>query len=214
MSISTGGIVLCGGKSRRMGRSKADLPFGPETMLQRVVRLLSGVVGPIVVVAAPGQVLPDLADDVLLAHDQNPENGPLEGLAAGLAALEGHADAAYVTGCDVPLLVPGFVKDMIHQLGDAEMAVPKTDGYLHPLSAVYRLSVLTRVRELLAAGRRRPAFLFEGAQVEVVDPRQLPSDPELLTLHNLNQPEDYIAALQLAGVPLDPDVRQSLTSAE
>jgi CTP:molybdopterin cytidylyltransferase MocA len=49
------GIVLCGGKSTRMGTSKALLPFGPETMLQRVVRLLSDIVSPIVAVAAAGQ---------------------------------------------------------------------------------------------------------------------------------------------------------------
>ena len=51
---------LCGGKSTRMGVPKATLPFGPETMLQRVVRLLGTVVSPIVVVAARGQELPEL----------------------------------------------------------------------------------------------------------------------------------------------------------
>jgi molybdenum cofactor guanylyltransferase len=61
MAESYGGIVLCGGRSTRMGSSKALLPFGPETMLQRVVRLLSSVVSPIVVVAAVNQELPELA---------------------------------------------------------------------------------------------------------------------------------------------------------
>ena len=55
-----GGIVLCGGKSSRMGTSKALLPFGPETMLQRVIRLLGELVSPIVAVAAAGQALPEL----------------------------------------------------------------------------------------------------------------------------------------------------------
>ena len=59
-----GGIVLCGGRSTRMGTSKAMLPFGPETMLQRVVRLLGTVVSPIIVVAAPEQSLPKLPDEV------------------------------------------------------------------------------------------------------------------------------------------------------
>ena len=56
-SCKRAGIVLCGGKSTRMGVPKATLPFGPETMLQRVVRLLGTVVSPIVVVAARGQEL-------------------------------------------------------------------------------------------------------------------------------------------------------------
>ena len=61
--VSSGRVVLCGGESRRMGQPKAWLPFGPERMLQRVVRLVGrGGVGPIVVVAAPGQDLPPLPD--------------------------------------------------------------------------------------------------------------------------------------------------------
>jgi len=55
-----GGIILCGGQSKRMGRPKATLPFGGEVMRQRVVRILGEVVTPLVVVAAPEQVLPEL----------------------------------------------------------------------------------------------------------------------------------------------------------
>ena len=58
--MTAGGIVLCGGKSTRMGVAKATLPFGPETMLQRVVRLLGTTVSPIAAVAARDQVLPEL----------------------------------------------------------------------------------------------------------------------------------------------------------
>src|SRR5436309_3861988 len=81
------GIILAGGKSSRMGLPKATLPFGPELMLQRVVRLLSAVVQPIVVVAAPNQELPPLPGNVLLARDEREARGPLEGLFAGLSAL-------------------------------------------------------------------------------------------------------------------------------
>src|SRR5688572_22622973 len=122
--MRTAGIILCGGQSSRMGRPKATLPFGPELMLQRVVRLLAEVVEPIVVVAAPGQELPPLPLGVLIAHDEREGRGPLEGLLAGLTALEGQVDAAYATSCDVPLLVPDFVRQMIARLGSHEIAVP------------------------------------------------------------------------------------------
>src|SRR4051812_9886641 len=102
MAINSGGIVVCGGQSTRMGTSKALLPFGPETMLQRVVRILADVVSPIVVVAAIDQELPELPRDVLLTRDEQQGRGPLEGLRAGLKALPTHVDAAYVTSCDVP----------------------------------------------------------------------------------------------------------------
>src|SRR6476620_11737545 len=104
--MTAGGIVLCGGLSTRMGSSKALLPFGSETMLQRVVRLLGTVVSPLVVVAAPEQALPDLPAAVTITRDENPGRGPLEGLRAGLKALPTGIDIAYVTSCDVPLLVP------------------------------------------------------------------------------------------------------------
>ena len=65
--MEKGAIILCGGKSSRMGRDKATLPFGSEVMLQRVIRLVSQVVNVhrIVVVAAPGQALPEKADELL-----------------------------------------------------------------------------------------------------------------------------------------------------
>ena len=69
--MNTGGIILCGGKSTRMGSPKAWLPFGPETMLQRVVRLLGTVVSPIVAVAAPEQSLPELPAEVIVTRDEN-----------------------------------------------------------------------------------------------------------------------------------------------
>ncbi len=76
-----------------MGSPKALLPFGPETMLQRVVRLLSGVVSPIVAVAAPGQDLPALPADVIITRDEREGLGPLEGLRAGLSALPADVEA-------------------------------------------------------------------------------------------------------------------------
>ena len=88
------GIVLCGGKSTRMGVPKATLPFGPETMLQRVVRLLGTVADPIVVVGARDQELPALPPAVLITRDERDARGPLEGLRAGLTALPAAADAA------------------------------------------------------------------------------------------------------------------------
>ena len=99
-----------------MGTSKALLPFGAETMLQRVVRLLSTVVSPIVVVAAAEQSLPDLPADVIVTRDEQQGRGPLEGLRAGLKALPETVESAYVTSCDVPLLVPDFVRRMIDLL--------------------------------------------------------------------------------------------------
>src|SRR5947207_1339844 len=119
---NSGGIILAGGKSTRMGSSKALLAFGAETMLQRVVRLLGTVVSPIVVVAAPQQSLPELPADVTVTRDEQEGRGPLEGLRAGLKALPETVEMAYVTSCDVPLLVPDFARQMIRLVADHDIA--------------------------------------------------------------------------------------------
>jgi molybdopterin-guanine dinucleotide biosynthesis protein A len=184
-----------------MGFPKALLAFGAETMLQRVVRLLGTIVSPIVVVAAPEQSLPALPVSVTVTHDQQEGRGPLEGLRAGLKALPSAVDIAYVTSCDVPLLVPGVVGRMIELLGDHDIAVMEIDGFPHPLSAVYRRSTLPHVEALLAANRLRPVFLYEAVRTRRVQPAEVASvDPQLLTLRNLNNRGDYLDALSSAGL--------------
>jgi molybdopterin-guanine dinucleotide biosynthesis protein A len=193
--MNAGGIVLCGGKSTRMGTSKALLPFGPETMLQRVVRLLGEAVTPIVAVAAPDQALPDLPATVIVTRDEREGRGPLEGLRAGLKALPPEVDVAYVTSCDVPLLVPGFVRQMLEFAEGYDIAVIEADGFMHPLSAVYGRATLPKIEALLASDRLRPAFLFDAVKTRRVTPAEVTADPELYTLQNLNTPEDYASAL-------------------
>lgn len=198
--VGAGGIVLAGGKSTRMGTSKALLPFGPETMLQRVVRILSSVVSPIVIVAAVDQELPDLPAEVIIARDEREARGPLEGLRAGLKALPANVDAAYVTSCDVPLLVPGFVTEMLELADGYDVAVMDIDGFAHPLSAIYRRSVLPHIEQLLGRDRLRPAFLFDLVKTRRVRPDEITADSDLQTLRNLNTREDYAAALAAAGI--------------
>jgi len=201
--VTAGGIVLCGGKSTRMGSPKALLPFGGETMLQRVVRLLGTVVSPIVVVAAPDQPLPALPDGVIVTRDEREGRGPLEALRAGLKALPANVDAAYVTSCDVPLLVPAFALRMIELMSDAEIAVMEIDGFPHPLSAAYRRSTLPHVEALLAEDRLRPVFLFDAVKTRRVRPDEMTAvDPQLLTLRNLNTREDYEHALAALAAAL------------
>ena len=171
--MNCGGIVLCGGQCKRMGLPKWALPFGAEPMLQRVVRLLGQVVQEVVVVAAPGQDVPDLPAAVRVVRDRREGRGPLEALCAGLSALPDGCEAAYATGCDVPLLVPAFVARMIDLLGDSLIAVPQSGGRFHPLSAVYRRSVLPAIDALLAADRLRPAFLFDLVATRTVSAAEL-----------------------------------------
>jgi len=195
--MNVAGVVLCGGRGSRMGRPKAWLPFGGELMLPRVVRLLGQAVDPVVVVAAPGQDVPPLPEKIAIVRDDREGRGPLQGLAAGLKALHGRADAAYVSSCDAPFLRAAFVRRLIDLMGKAVVCVPRVGGYHHPLAAVYRLEAAEAADRLLAENRLRPFFLFDAVPTRVVEAGELSDvDPTFQTLRNLNTPEDYEGALR------------------
>jgi molybdopterin-guanine dinucleotide biosynthesis protein A len=111
-----------------------------------------------------------------------------------------------VTACDVPLLVPAFVRRVIDLLSGFDIAVPHVDGFDQPLAAVYRTSVLAHVESLLEHNRRRPAFLFEKVSTRRVTAAELTDiDPGLDSLANVNTNREYRAALQRAGFSTTQD---------
>ncbi len=202
MNLSRGAIVLCGGASSRMGRDKALLPFGPhEVLLQRVVRLVGEVVPQeqIVCVAAAKQLLPPL-DSVEIVRDAARYQGPLAGLATGLASLGSRTDAVLLCGCDAPLLVPAFVERMFEFLAGHQIAVPYVGEQLHPLAAVYRSDLLPIAKTLLAAGERSLLSLADRCDTVRVAADQMRSvDPMLGSLANCNTELDYLQALRTSG---------------
>jgi molybdopterin-guanine dinucleotide biosynthesis protein A len=180
-----------------MGRPKAWLPFGDELLLPRIARILGDVVSPIVVVAAPGQDVPPLPSNVMVARDPEEGRGPLQGLAAGLTALNGVCDAVYFSSCDVPFLKSAFVRRMLDLLGGHDACVPRIDDYLQPLASVIRVRVAPIVERLLRDNRPRPAFLFDEVSTRIVRENELRDvDPAMMSLRNINTLAEYDAALR------------------
>ena len=180
-----------------MGVAKATLSIGDESMLGRVVRLLSAAVSPIVVVAAPEQELPQLPAEVSVVYDEYPGCGPLGGLHAGLTAVASRAEIAYLTGCDAPLLAPDFVRRIVGLLGNSDVAVPVDGQHYHSLAAVYRMAVLPEVTRLLNESTYRMTELFKRVETRRVNLDELQqSDPGLATLTNVNRQADYLAILR------------------
>jgi molybdenum cofactor guanylyltransferase len=208
----TAGIVLAGGRSTRMGRPKAALEWHGSTLLHRVAGIVGRAVdGRVVVVRAPGQELPSLPPGARVVDDAREGRGPLEGLAAGLAAVADDADLAYVSSTDVPLLHPAFVARVLAGAAeeDVDVALPVAHGFRHPLAAAYRTSLLAEVEDLIERDRMRPAFLFERSRVRELDERELlrdgklaRADPELLSLLNVNNPDEYERARAQAAPPV------------
>lgn len=201
--LRRGAIVLCGGKSSRMGHPKHMLPFGNEVALQRVVRILTEVTPQIVVVASPGQFLPTLPEHCQVIYDEVQFEGPLSGLAYGLQLLHASTDAVYLSGCDTPLLHAEFVNRVFEQLGDLEVVVPIEGQFFHPLAAVYRTSLYDKVRQFLESGERRPRKFIESCKTVRLPVSELRcADPELDSLLNMNSPEEYAILLDRANLSM------------
>ena len=183
------GIVLAGGRSSRMGTPKAWLDWHGSTLLRRVCGIVArGAGGPVVVVRAPGQELPELADGVRVVDDAREGRGPLQGILAGLQAVD--SDVAFVASVDLPFLHPRFVGAVCREAEGVDVAVPFVNGYRQPLAAAYRPTLAPLVAELVEADRMKPAQLFERCETRWVEDL-----PHRESVRNLNTRADYEAAL-------------------
>jgi len=175
-----------------MGEPKALLDWGGVPLVAHVAQVLADEAAPVVVVAAAGQELPPLPAGVEVARDAVADRGPLEGLAAGMRAVGGRADAAFACGADMPLLTAAAIGHLAGRL-DANwdaVVVRTADGRDQPLGAVYRLALLGLVEELLAAGEGRLGLVAERARTCRVE-----ADDQLrAALHSVNTPEELAEA--------------------
>jgi len=186
-----------------MGTPKAALEWHGSTLLRRTAAILARATGgPVLVVRAPGQPLPALPPRVEVADDPREGLGPVQGIAAGLAALAGRAQIAFVSSTDLPFLHPAFVRRVLRAAEEgADVGLPLARGYPQPLAAAYRTALAGTAARLVAQGRLRPAFLFDDCAVTRLDEAALRADPVLAALDpgldsvvNVNEPADYAAA--------------------
>jgi molybdopterin-guanine dinucleotide biosynthesis protein A len=206
----SGGVVLAGGRSSRMGTPKSALEWHGSTLLRRTVGIVARATGGLVVVVrAAGQDLPELPGPVTVVDDPREGRGPVQGIAAGLAALAGQAEAAFVTSTDLPFLHPAFIRRVLRDLGSPDgghcagpdVVLPVARGYPQPLAAAYRTGLAELAERLVKEDRLRPAFLFAECAVTRLDDAQLLTDPVLAALDpdldsvlNVNTPDDYAQA--------------------
>ena len=194
------GIVLCGGRSSRMGRDKPWLPWRGRPVLCHVVERLAEAVDEVIVVSAPGQSLPVTPARRVEDHEEG--LGPLAGLRAGLAASA--PGLAFATAADSPFLTADFVRAV---LAPGQAAAPEAEGRVQTLSAAYPTEAGETARSLLEQGKRRPLDLLEHYNFQRLPLSSLPN-PE--SVRGFNTPGEYLAAARgdspggLARVAFDP----------
>ena len=190
--INATAIILTGGKSSRMGRPKALLPFDGRTMIEHIAQTFSRLFSEIVIVASPDQELPSLS--ATLVRDEISYQGPAAGIYYGLRAAS--QDVAFVISCDVPFINLSFVSYLMSQIPDYEVVVPYWDGRYQPLHAVHRRSVWPLLQKQLEGGDHRPISLYKMVRTREIHEDEIRRfDPEGLSFLNMNTWEEYNAAL-------------------
>src|SRR5258706_12924012 len=215
-------VVLCGGKSSRMGRPKALLPFDGEPLVAHIARALGRLFPEVVVVAAPGKefvgllgLLGSQPDDtnepdqpnerknpnqlnqpeIRVVVDEVAHQGPVGSFYYGIGAAGG--DFSFVTSCDAAFLNPALIEYLVRQLPGYDVVAPYWESLFQPLHAVYRKSVRPLLKDQLERGELRPIYLYDKVPTRKVAEDEIRSlDPEGWSFFNMNSPEDYRSALR------------------
>jgi molybdopterin-guanine dinucleotide biosynthesis protein A len=188
-------IILAGGNSQRMGRDKAGLLLGEQTLLQRVTATMSKVFPDVIV--SVRQPRPEI--DLPQVCDEQLDNGPLAGVAAGLGYIG--TTWAFVVACDMPFMDAALVELLGKYRTGYQAVVPVVQGHRQTLAAFYARNCLDAIQAHLAGGGKNSLrAVLEKLQVRYVDEAELlKADPGGRSFFDLDTPQDVAAALQLYG---------------
>lgn len=191
--MKTAAVILAGGMSRRMGRDKAVLPFGEETMLARLVRLYR----PYFDITAVSVNTAGRFDTygALEVVDRHPGDGPLAGLEA--AFLDTEADRIFLTATDLPLGDPALARYLADSLGEYDACLIRSDKGLEPLFAVYSSACLDAVRQALETGHRSMYRMLQQVRTLALPAQSLTGFDVQRILTNVNDPQEYARVLAL-----------------
>ena len=160
---ATGGLLLTGGASRRLGVDKAELRRGGERLADRGARLLAAVCDPALEVGPGVSPLPAVREDP-------PGGGPLAAVAAGRAALRARRaeQPVLVLAVDLPF-VDGPLLNWLADHPAPGAVVPRVDGIAQPLCARYRAADLDVASRLCVDGHAALRDLLAAIPVTYVD---------------------------------------------
>ncbi len=189
------GVILAGGKSSRMGQNKALMTLGGKRLVDRVLEVMRAVFDTLLLVTNTPTVYADLG--VRMVPDVWAEAGALGGIYSALQ--QAATPSCLVVACDMPFLQAALLRYLVAQRRDYDVVVPDVHDELQTLHAVYSQDCVAPIERCLAAQRLRVISFFPEVRVRTVTTSEvLPHDPQLLAFHNVNTPEDWRTAEQLA----------------
>ncbi|MDF1800134.1 MAG: molybdenum cofactor guanylyltransferase [Planctomycetota bacterium] len=189
------GLVLCGGRSRRMGSDKAVLDLAGTRLIDLAVAALTPLTEAVVLATGEAPRYLELGLDTVL--DSHAGCGPLGGLVAGLEHAKLHdRDPVLVLACDTPRASARLFELLVERLesSSADACLLRTAEGIEPLYAVYKTSCAAPARAALAAGQRRMNAFHEAVELAFLDETELPHElAERRPATNLNTPSEYEA---------------------
>jgi molybdopterin-guanine dinucleotide biosynthesis protein A len=192
-------IILAGGKSLRLGRSKALQVIGGKSLIQWVVDRLAILSTEIIIATADGEAIPcSSAARIKTAADIYPGKGPLVGIYSGLIASS--SSRAIVVGCDTPFLSVSLLEYMTQICSTFDVIVPRMKNKLEPLCAVYSKNCSGPIQDLLEQDERQIRKLFSMVKVKYIEEDEINRfDPNHLSFFNINTQDDLERARKLAA---------------
>jgi len=192
-------IILSGGKSSRLGRSKALQLIEGKSLIQWVVDHLAILSTEIIIATAHGELIPcSSAAKIKTVADIYPGKGPLAGIYSGLIASS--SSRAIVVGCDTPFLSVGLLEYMTQICSTFDVVIPRIKNELEPLCAVYSKNCLDPIQGLLKQDERQIRKLFIMVNVKYVEEDEINRfDPKHLSFFNINTQDDLERARKLAA---------------
>ena len=201
MEIDVTGILLAGGKSRRMGEDKRYLVVGEQTLLERGLAVLHSIFQEVLVVIA--QDSPPLDVGARVVRDLVPECGSLGGLYTGL--VQATTPFIFVVACDMPFLDPAVITQFTSRRAAADIVMAKLAARLHPMHALYGKRCLPVVEEMIRTRQLKiqEIVLRSSLLVRYVTEADLVAiDPTGRSFQNVNTPADLeVARSLLAQLP-------------
>jgi molybdenum cofactor guanylyltransferase len=203
MEIEVTGVLLAGGKSRRMGEDKRYLVVGEETLFQRGLDVLRSVFQEVLVVIAQDSL--PLGVDVKVVRDLVSECGSLGGLYTGL--MKATTPCIFVVACDMPFLDQAVIAQFTSRRATADIVMAKLAARLHPMHALYGKRCLPVLEQMIQERQLKIQELVSHASLRVqyvTEVDLLTIDPSWRSFQNVNTPADLEAARSLLVRDLPP----------
>lgn len=197
------GVLLAGGKSRRMGQDKRVLAVGDETLLVRSLAVLRSIFQRVLIVIA--QDSPPIETDAIVLPDLIPGCGSLGGLYTGLK--EAHTEWVFAAACDMPFLDPATIRHFVALKEEGDVVMAKLKHGLQPMHALYHRNCLPIMERLIGAKELKIHALagHPALRVRLVLSGELRLlDPDANSFYNVNTPDELEAARMLYGKRVKP----------